>query len=152
MDSGASGPVAAMRPRSSAGNVKQPFQIRIDTTHCRSQGARTMAFRDPAVQLAGQRWLDLLSLSNAGAHDDDDKTHLAGEALRRRSGGRHVNAKTRSRSYYGSDHPRQRRREASQNRAASRERILAVTLNARTSFGVACRDANHLIHTPSISP
>ena len=41
---------------------------------------------------------------------------LAGEALRRRSGGRHVNAKTRSRSYYGSDHPRQRRREASQNR------------------------------------
>ena len=26
-----------------------------------------------------------------------------------------------------------------------------VTLNARTSFGVACRDANHLIHTPSIS-
>ena len=54
--------------------------------------------------------------------------HLAGEALRRRSGGRHVNAKTRSRSYYGSDHPRQRRREASQNRAASRERILAVKL------------------------
>ena len=26
-----------------------------------------------------------------------------------------------------------------------------VTLNVRTSFGVACRDANHLIHTPSIS-
>ena len=26
-----------------------------------------------------------------------------------------------------------------------------VTLNAPTSFGVACRDANHLIHTPSIS-
>ena len=26
-----------------------------------------------------------------------------------------------------------------------------VTLNARASFGVACRDANHLILTPSIS-
>ena len=26
-----------------------------------------------------------------------------------------------------------------------------VTLNAPTSFGVAWRDANHLIHTPSIS-
>ena len=77
MDSGASGPVAAMRPRSSAGDVMQPFQIRIDTTHFRSQGARTMAFRDPAVQLAGQQWLDLLSFSNAGSHDDDDKTHMA---------------------------------------------------------------------------
>ena len=26
-----------------------------------------------------------------------------------------------------------------------------VTLNVWTTFGVACRDANHLIHTPSIS-
>ena len=32
-----------------------------------------------------------------------------------------------------------------------RDRDGIVTLNAPTSFGVACRDANHLIHTPSIS-
>ena len=35
MDSGASGHVAAMRPRSSAGDAKQTFQLRIDTTHFR---------------------------------------------------------------------------------------------------------------------